>query len=149
MFVPLTDTPHPHWLKSSLSLSPSSTCHPCAVVLDSLRPLLLLPPALPRLLLSFLFMYSDDLDSVTNNLRDSAKGSNDGYDVAFPLTGYEPNDTELNNGTELNDSVHSKFFDCQDPSSTLLRHWTRTWLTLRSASYSLKYTEITPITEVR
>ena len=49
--------------------------------------------------LSFLFMhsdlYSDDLDSVTNNLRDSAKGSNDGYDVAFSLTGYEPNDTEL------------------------------------------------------
>ena len=37
-------------------------------------------------------MYSDDLDPVTNNLRDSAKGNNDGYDVAFPLTGYEPND---------------------------------------------------------
>ena len=36
--------------------------------------------------LSFLSMYSDDFDSVTNNLRDSAKGSNDGYDVAFPLT---------------------------------------------------------------
>ena len=53
-------------------------------------------------------MYSDDLDSVTNNLRDSAKGSNDGYDVAFPLTGYEPNDTELN------DTVPSKFFDSQD-----------------------------------
>ena len=31
-------------------------------------------------------MYSDDFDSMTNNLRDSAKGSNDGYDVAFPLT---------------------------------------------------------------
>ena len=30
--------------------------------------------------------YSDDLDSVTNDLRDSAKGSNDGYDVAFSLT---------------------------------------------------------------
>ena len=59
-------------------------------------------------------MYSDDLDSVTNNLRDSAKGSNDGYDVAFPLTGYEPNDTELND-TELNDTVPSKFFDSQDP----------------------------------
>ena len=56
------------------------------VVLDSLRPLLLLPPALPRLLPSFLSMYSDELDSVTGNLRDSAKGSNDGYDVAFPLT---------------------------------------------------------------
>ena len=59
-------------------------------------------------------MYSDDFDSVTNNLRDSAKGSNDGYDVAFPLTGYEPNDTELND-TELNDSVPSKFTDFQDP----------------------------------
>ena len=33
-------------------------------------------------------LYSDDLDSVTNNLRDSAKGSNDGYDVAFSLTGF-------------------------------------------------------------
>ena len=44
-------------------------------------------------------MYTDpdDLDSVTNNLRDSAKGNNDGYDIAFSLTGYEPNDTELNN----------------------------------------------------
>ena len=58
-------------------------------------------------------MYSDDLDSVINNLRDSAKGSNDGYDVPFPLTGYEPNDTELND-TELNDTVPSKFLDSQD-----------------------------------
>ena len=33
--------------------------------------------------------------------------------------------------------------------STLLRHWTRTWMRLRSASYSLKYTEITPIDAVR
>ena len=31
-------------------------------------------------------MYSDDLDSVTNNLRDSAKGSLVTYDVAFTLT---------------------------------------------------------------
>ena len=31
---------HPLWLKTSLSLPPSSTCHPCVVVLDSLRPLL-------------------------------------------------------------------------------------------------------------
>ena len=28
VFVLLTDTSHPHWLKSSLSLSPSSPCHP-------------------------------------------------------------------------------------------------------------------------
>ena len=31
-------------------------------------------------------LYPDDLDSVTNNLRDSAKGSNDGYDATFSLT---------------------------------------------------------------
>ena len=51
----------------------------------------------------------DDLDSVTDNLRDSAKGSNDGYDVAFSLTGYEPNDTELN------DTVSSELVDSQGP----------------------------------
>ena len=32
-------------------------------------------------------MYSDDLDAVTNNLRDSAKGSLVTYDDTFPLTG--------------------------------------------------------------
>ena len=31
-------------------------------------------------------MYSDDLDSVTNNLPDSAKGSLVTYDDTFPLT---------------------------------------------------------------
>ena len=36
-----------------------------------------------------------------NNLRHSAKGSNDAYDVTFSLTGYEPNDTVSN---ELIDS---------------------------------------------
>ena len=39
-------------------------------------------------------MYSDDLDSVTNNLRDSAKGNNVGYDVAFPLTEKETRERE-------------------------------------------------------
>ena len=43
----------------------------------------------------------DNLDSVENNLRHSAKGSNDGYDVTFSLTGYEPKDTVSN---ELVDS---------------------------------------------
>ena len=64
-------------------------------------------------------LHSDNLDSVTNNLRDSAKGSNDGYDVAFSPTGYEPNDTELSdtelNDTELNDTVPSKLIDFQGP----------------------------------
>ena len=43
----------------------------------------------------------DNLDSVKNNLRHSAKGSLDAYDVTFSLTGYEPNDTVSN---ELVDS---------------------------------------------
>ena len=43
----------------------------------------------------------DNLDSVENNLRHSAKGSLDVYDVTFSLTGYEPNDTVSN---ELVDS---------------------------------------------
>ena len=38
----------------------------------------------------------DNLDSVENNLRHSAKGSLDAYDVTFSLTGYEPNDTVSN-----------------------------------------------------
>ena len=42
-----------------------------------------------------------NLDSVENNLRHSAKGSLDAYDVTFSLTGYEPNDTVSN---ELVDS---------------------------------------------
>ena len=39
-----------------------------------------------------------DLDNLIamQNLRHSAKGSNDAYDVTFSLTGYEPNDTVSN-----------------------------------------------------
>ena len=58
--------------------------------------------------------YSDDLDSVTDNWRDSAKGSNDGHDVTFSLTGYEFKYTELND-TELNSTVSSEFVDSQGP----------------------------------
>ena len=58
---------------------------------------------------------SDDFDSMTNILRDSAKVSLVTYDDTFPLTGYEPNDMELINDTELNDSVSSKFTDFQGP----------------------------------
>ena len=43
----------------------------------------------------------DNLDSVKNNLRHSAKGNNDAYNVTFSLTGYEPKDTVSN---ELVDS---------------------------------------------
>ena len=66
---------------------------------DSLRPLLF-----SFLMHSDLHTDLDNLDSVENNLRHSAKGSNDGYDVTFSLTGYEPNDTVSN---ELIDSQGS------------------------------------------
>ena len=38
----------------------------------------------------------DNLDTVEHNLRHSAKGSLDVYDVISSLTGYEPNDTVSN-----------------------------------------------------
>ena len=38
----------------------------------------------------------DNLDTVEHNLRNSAKGSHDTYDVITSLTGYEPNDTVSN-----------------------------------------------------
>ena len=36
------------------------------------------------------------LNSMQHNLRNSAKGSNDAYDVTVSLTGYEPNDMVFN-----------------------------------------------------
>ena len=59
----------------------SSTCRTCVVVFDSLRPLSLLRPVLPRLLLSSVLMFPDlqtdlyDPDSVENDVRHSAKGA--------------------------------------------------------------------------
>ena len=38
----------------------------------------------------------DNLNTVQHNLRNSAKGSNDAYDVTVSLTGYEPNDKVFN-----------------------------------------------------
>ena len=64
-------------------------------------------PVLPVFFHSSVLMHPDlhtdldNLDSVENNLRHSAKGSLDAYDVTFSLTGYEPNDTVSN---ELVDS---------------------------------------------
>ena len=59
----------------------------------------------------------NDLDSVENNLRHSAKGSLDAYDVTHSLTGYEPNDT-VSNDTVSNELVDSKGpFSYVTPSS--------------------------------
>ena len=85
---------------------------------------------------------SDD-ESMTNNLRDSANGTFVTLDDFSHFTCYEPNDTELN------DSVPATSLTSRIPSSTLALRQTTTWMTRHSASYSQKYTEITPITAVR
>ena len=54
----------------------------------------------------------DNRDSVENNLRHSAKGSNDAYDVTFSLTCYEPNDT-VSNDTVSNETVSNELVDSQ------------------------------------
>ena len=51
----------------------------------------------------------NNLDSVENNLRHSAKGSLDAYDVTHSLTGYEPNDMVSN------DTVSNELVDSQGP----------------------------------
>ena len=56
----------------------------------------------------------DNLNTVQHNLRNSAKGSNDAYDVTVSLTGYEPNDMVFN---ELGNSQGS--FSYVTPSSDL------------------------------
>ena len=56
----------------------------------------------------------DNLNTVKHNLRNSAKGSNDAYDVTVSFTGYEPNGTVFN---ELHDSQVS--FSYGTPSSDL------------------------------
>ena len=56
----------------------------------------------------------DNLNTVEHNLRNSAKGSLDTYDVTVSLTGHEPNDTVFN---ELVNSQGS--FSYVTPSSDL------------------------------
>ena len=67
----------------------------------------------PVLFLLSFFMHSDqhidlyDPDFVEKNLRHSAKGSLVTYDDTYSLTGYEPNDTELND-TVSDELVYSQ-----------------------------------------
>ena len=56
----------------------------------------------------------DNLITMKSNLRNSAKGSNDAYEVPISLTGYEPNFMAF---SELNDSSGS--FSYITPSSDL------------------------------
>ena len=49
----------------------------------------------------------EDLSTVQHNLRTSAKGSKDAYDVSISLTGYEPNDMVSN------DMVSNELYNSQ------------------------------------
>ena len=70
-----------------LSLSPSSSYHPWWAFLSELLDFsFYLSPHFLVFFLSFISMYSDNFDSVTNNLRDSANGSFVTSDDTFPLT---------------------------------------------------------------
>ena len=122
----------PHWLKSSLSLSSSRHV---AHVSSSL--ILFDLPFYFHLYFPVLFLFSflmhsdlhtdlDNLDSVENNLRHSAKGA------TTPTT--SPSPSQVMSPTTRSPTSSST---PRVPSPTLLR----TWMTLRSASYSLKYTE--------
>ena len=78
----------------------SSACRTCVVLLDLHLPFyfnLSFPVFFHSSVLMHPDLYTDlNLDSVENNLRHSAKGSLDAYDVTHSLTGYEPNDTVVN-----------------------------------------------------
>ena len=71
----------------------------------------------------------DNLITVQHNLRTSAKGSNDAYDVTPPSQVMSP--TTWSSTSSATPRV---------PSPTLPRHRTWTWTTLRSASCSTKHT---------
>ena len=96
-------------------------CRTCVVLLDSLRPPLLLQPVLPRP--SFSPLSSCTLTCTPTSTTwtpwkitcaTPPRGGNDAYDVTFSLTGYEPNDTVSN---EVGDSQGS--FSYITPSSDL------------------------------
>ena len=112
---------HTHLIWLKMFLGPTSLHrHTCAVLSD-----LTFPPFYFDLSFTVSFHSSvlmhpehhtdlDNLDTVEINLGHSAKGSNDAFDVPISLTGYEPNDTVVN---ELVNSQGS--FSYVTPSSDL------------------------------
>ena len=115
-----------------VSVTPSA-CHPwCAVLSDLVYLLFYFNLSFPVFFHSSVLMHPDlhadldNLDSVENNLRHSAKGSLDAYDVTFSLTFYLPSviyralhlpverdEKRTDNITNLSVSVlpSSRFFD--------------------------------------
>ena len=92
-----------------------------------------------------------DPDSVENDLPHSAMGRLVTYDDTHSLTGYEPNDMELINDTELNDTVSDELVYSQGPLAYVTPSSDQDidgGGTLHSASCSPKHTENTPITAV-
>ena len=98
--------------------------------------------------LLFLLFTMTDSDSMNNPLCHSVIGSIVSLDNCTPDTGYEPNVMELTGTTELNNAVLATSTS-RIPSTTQPLRQTSTWMTTLSASFSQKYTEITPITAVR
>ena len=90
----------PHWFK--MFLGPTSLHrHTCVVLLDLAFLPFYFDLSFPVFFHSSVLVHPehytdlDNFDTVETNLRHSAKGSNDAYDV-HSLTGYEPNDTVVN-----------------------------------------------------
>ena len=83
---------HSHWYITSTLAQVSWVCHPiftpctCAVVSKLLDFSFYLSPHFTFFFPSFLSMHSNDFDSVTNNLRDSANGTFVTSDDTFPNT---------------------------------------------------------------
>ena len=82
-----THASHPHWLKAVHAFVTPSPYHPWWAFLSELLDFsFYLSPHFTVFFLSFLSMYSNNFDSVTNNLRNSANGTFVTSDDTFPLT---------------------------------------------------------------
>ena len=123
-----------------MSLSSSRHVSLCVVILDSLRPPFLLPPALHRPL-HFLLPHVLLTCTPTSTTWTPWK-----ITCATPPRGATTPTTSPSPSQVVSPTTRSPTSSSTPrvPSPTLLRHRTRTWMTLRSASYSLKYTENTP-----
>ena len=103
--------------------------------------------------LLFLFFFSflmTDGDSMTiNNLRDSANGTFV-HPGRLPSTSQVMSPTPWSSPMPRSSTTRSPATSSTSriPSSAQPLRQTSTWMTTRSASYSQKYTEITPITAV-
>ena len=136
VFVLLTGTSHPHWLKSSLHLHPHAIHVWLSLILFDLS--FYFHPHF------FVFYFPSSPCTPTTLTPWKITCATPRRGATTPTT--SPSPSQVMSPTTRSPTSSST---PRVPSPTLLRHWTRTWMTLRSASHSLKYTENTPITAVR